>query len=116
MHPTTTVKLKHGYVDADGKAHKTAVLRASTTDDLIKAEAVMIGMRASPDESMRHQGSSSVLLDLALVQQCVVSLGDIVAPKLTHLRALRRVDSNALIQALDTLDEGLTAEGEGKPD
>lgn len=107
-----TVHLRFGYVDSDGKAHKEVVLRPSTADDLIKAEAVLIGLRQSDSPTKKHESRSTALLDLVLVHQCVLKIGDIAAPQLHHLRALRRKDTDLLVHALHALDEGLEEDDE----
>lgn len=110
-----TVNLRFGYVDANGNAHKEVVLRPSTADDLIKAEAVLISLRQSDSPTKQYESRSTALLDLALVHQCTVKIGDIAAPQLHHLRALRRKDTDLLVQALQDLDEGLEeGDEEGK--
>lgn len=106
-----TITLRRGYVDTAGKQHREATLRAPRADDEIKADAEVAALRMHADAHKRAEANSETLQALAMVKQCCVKLGEIVAPSLDVLRSLSWQDSKTLVSTLWTL-----ADEDGRPE
>jgi phage FluMu protein gp41 len=114
---THTFDLRHGYIDAEGNAHKTVVMAPATADDAIKAEAYLAAMAQSKNEQ-RHEANSDTMYMIALLAQCVRSLGGIPRVTVDHLRSLRRTDFTRMMNEFNALEAGVVgnAIGEAKED
>jgi hypothetical protein len=107
--PQVTVELSRGYVDRNGEAHKTVVLRLPTMNDEVKADIEAARLRASKRETDRLLATSANFYQFSIVLNCVVSWGKLVRWDFQHIEALTRPDARKLVDALTRLEvaEGL---------
>jgi hypothetical protein len=101
---TKEVELARGFIDKDGNAHKTIVLRPPTIDDEVTRDAEMASIKFG-DELTQYEGFSETLKAMALIKQCTLSWDGIPKPELHHFRALSRKDGRLLIEKFNDLEE-----------
>jgi len=94
------VKLKFGYIDTQGQAHKEAELRAPVMDDEIKAAGLCEAAKARGN----FEGASDSFYELALLAQCLIRLGQVRPITIDHLRGMKRQDVAQLVAALHQLE------------
>lgn len=109
-------QLKRGFIDEDGNAHKSVVLRAPSVDDQIKADRDVAQRRESMTPELAAEGLSDTMWEVFLISRCIVSLGSITQVGELHLRKLCRLDFQILRAKLEQLELGLVAGEEPKPD
>lgn len=100
---TKTVELRLGYLDPDGKRHRTCVVRTGTAQDSVDADTYMQGLKS--DRSTRHKGESNTLYTLARLARCVVQLGEIRKVTVDHLLAMSERDVARIMEAQTDAEE-----------
>lgn len=96
----TIVKLKFGYVDTQGQAHREAELRSPVMDDELKAAGLCEAAKARGN----FEGASDSFYELALLAQCMIRLGQVRPVTVEHLRGMKRQDVAQLASELHKLE------------
>jgi hypothetical protein len=109
--PTETVTLARGFVDPETK--KTfkgpVVIRQPTVEDEIRRDILITELAGSTPA----MGRSRTVDIMALVLQCIVSWEGLPQPRFEHLRMLTSKDADALVSALNRVQEE-RVEGNGE--